>query len=103
MLSCTKPIGCTSAARFLSSPRIFLYSASIFAVTGTIRLGVLALEGSYTPERLGWAVASLPAIALGLAVGYRVHDRVTPVRFRLALGVVVALAGLVGLVRALTG
>lgn len=98
------PVGVLFFARAEGDPTRFrALITSIFAVTGTIRLAVLALEGSYTPERLGWAVASLPAIALGLAVGYRVHDRVTPVRFRLALGVIVTLAGLVGLVRALTG
>jgi uncharacterized protein len=98
------PVGVLFFARAEGDPTRFrALITSIFAVTGSIRLGVLALEGAYTPELLGWAVASLPAIALGLAVGYRVHDRVTPVRFRLVLGVIVALAGLVGLVRALAG
>lgn len=98
------PVGVLFFARAEGDPTRFrALITSIFAVTGSIRLAVLALEGAYSPELLAWAVGSLPAVALGLAIGYRVHDRVSPVRFRLALGGIVALAGLVGLVRALTG
>lgn len=74
-------------------------TTSVFAFTGIIRLAVLALQGVYTPARITWAIVSLPAIALGLAVGYRVHRHVSPARFRLALGGLVALSGLVGLIR----
>jgi uncharacterized membrane protein YfcA len=76
---------------------------SIFAITGSIRLIVLFLAGSYTPLLLAWGFLSLPAIALGLAIGFRVHRYVEPVQFRLILGVLVALAGIVGALRAITG
>lgn len=98
------PVGVLFFTRAETDPTRFrALITSVFAVTGTIRLGVLALEGAYTPELLGWALASLPAIGLGLALGYRVHDRVSPERFRFVLGALVAVAGTVGLIRALTG
>ena len=42
-------------------------------------------------------------IALGLAIGFRVHRYVEPVQFRLVLGALVAVAGVVGALRAITG
>ncbi len=93
-------IGLLFFSRAESDPTRFrALTTSVFAFTGMIRLGVLAFQGVYTPERVTWALVSLPAIALGLAVGYRVHRHVSAARFRLALGGLVALSGLVGLIR----
>jgi hypothetical protein len=93
-------IGVLFFSRAESDPARFrAMTTSVFAITGAILLGVLATAGAYTPERIAWAIASLPAIALGLAIGYRVHRRVSPARFRLALGGLVALSGLAGLIR----
>lgn len=74
---------------------------SIFVVTDTLRFGVLALDGAYDPRLIVLVVASLPAVALGLFVGFRAHDRLSPGRFRMLLGGLVALAGIVGLLRSL--
>ncbi len=66
----------------------------IAAATNLVRLVPLAWQGAYGLPQLGVFVATVPAIVVGLAVGFWAHRFVRPRPFRVGLGALVSLAGL---------
>lgn len=66
-----------------------------------LRLGVLATQGVYGADRLGAFALSAPAVLIGIAAGMYAHRFVRPGPFRVALGVLVSLAGALALVQTL--
>lgn len=59
----------------------------------TFRVATLVLTGTLDGERMIRFSLTLPFVLAGLAVGYRLHPRVSPDAFRVGLGAMVALAG----------
>jgi hypothetical protein len=59
----------------------------------SFRVGTLLLTGSLSTERLVRFSLTLPIVLGGLAVGYRLHPRVSPDAFRVGLGALVSIAG----------
>lgn len=68
-------------------------------VAGITRLLALAATGVYTVQHMKWLGFALPVIFLALLGGMWAHHRIKPKPFRIALGALVALAGVGGLLR----
>lgn len=84
-------------ARHLPSERFRATLATVFVISGAVSLGAFAISGRLTSTALGGVAVGLPAIAMGVPLGRRLHRRVRPQRFRqlvLALMVVAALSAL---------
>lgn len=71
----------------------------IFAPANLMRFGILAAAGGYGGEMLALAAWSAPVVIASIALGMWLHRKVRPVPFRTGLGLIVALAGLVALVK----
>jgi uncharacterized membrane protein YfcA len=69
----------------------------------SFRVLTLLLTGALTPERLIRFGLTLPFVLGGLAVGYRLHPRVSPDAFRIGLGALVAITGAILVVDTLLG
>lgn len=76
---------------------------ALSTVWGSTRVATLLLTGTLGGTDLARFGITLPVVLAGLAVGFRLHDRVSPTRFRHLLGSVVCLAGMALVVRTLTG
>lgn len=63
------------------------------------RLATLLFEGAYTRQRLEWFALSLPAVGLGLGLGYFCSRYVQAQAFRVLLGTLVAVAGVAAAVK----
>ena len=61
----------------------------------TFRVTTLVLTGALGTDRLVGFGLTLPLVLAGLAVGYRLHPRVSPDAFRIGLGSLGAIAGAV--------
>jgi uncharacterized membrane protein YfcA len=76
------------------TPRTF--RATMLTVWLTLNIGILAVwfgQGRLTTEVAGWVFVSAPAVACAVLVGDRLHDRLDPKRFRVAVYVVLLFAG----------
>jgi uncharacterized membrane protein YfcA len=71
----------------------------ITTVGNVARLVTLLISGAITTKHLEWFGWSVPALLGATALGVWVHRFIPPRPFRIALGVLVALAGVVGLWR----
>lgn len=77
------------------SPAVFRATLqAYFLPTGLMILIGHALGGLWTPTVLGYAGLSLPAVALGLAFGGLLHDRIPAERFRRLVFVLLIVLGL---------
>lgn len=68
---------------------------------GLTRIIVLFGQGVYDIERLAVVALTVPAIALGIVVGFRVHRYLRPGPFRMGVGSLIIGAGLLGLFESL--
>ncbi|MCA8911794.1 MAG: sulfite exporter TauE/SafE family protein [Planctomycetes bacterium] len=68
-------------------------------VSGIVRLLALAATGVYATRHLTWFGIALPVIVVALLAGMLAHKRIKPKPFRIALGALVTLAGIGGLLR----
>ena len=59
----------------------------------SFRVATLLLTGTLSADRMIRFTLTLPFVLAGLAVGYRIHPRVSPDSFRVGLGTLVAIAG----------
>jgi uncharacterized membrane protein YfcA len=85
-------------------PRRFRTRVTILSsVWGSTRVATLLLSGAMAGTDLARFAITLPVVLAGLAVGFRLHDRVSPTQFRSILGAVVCLAGAALVVRTLVG
>ena len=88
------PIGLLLFSRATDDPTLFRMRLTIITATaGLVRLVALSTQDVYTAERLVTAAWTLPAVAIGLALGFRVHRFIRPAPFRFALGTLVAFSG----------
>ncbi len=67
----------------------------------TFRVTTLVLTGTLGVEQAARFLVTLPVVLGGLAVGYRFHRRMSPVAFRIGLGLLVSLSGSVLALRSL--
>ena len=67
--------------------------------SGIARLAALGATGVYTAQHLEWLAYATPVVVLALLAGMWAHTRLKPRPFRLALGALVTLAGIGGLLR----
>lgn len=70
---------------------------AITLVNTSMRAAVLLSRGAYTVERATWFLVTAPVIVIGLWVGYRVHQRITPRQFHLLIASLICIAGLAAL------
>jgi hypothetical protein len=68
-------------------------------VAGVTRLLTLVAAGAYERKHLEWFGIAVPVIIAALLLGMWVHHKVKPRPFRIALGGLVMLAGIGGLIR----
>jgi uncharacterized membrane protein YfcA len=81
-------------------PSEFRRRAVLITTVGNVaRLVTLLISGAITTKHLVWFGWSVPALLAATALGVWVHRFIPPRPFRVALGVLVALAGVVGLWR----
>jgi uncharacterized membrane protein YfcA len=81
-------------------PRVFLGTLSVFfVVRSLITCALQAYAGFYTPTVLGYALYGVPATLLGALCAFPVAQRIPLVVFRRVLMGLIAVAGLVCLVR----
>lgn len=77
-----------------SDPSRFRARLTLLSVFwNTFRVSTLLLTGALSVERIVRFGLSVPVVLAGLAVGYRIHPRVSADAFRIGLGSLVALAG----------
>jgi len=69
----------------------------------SFRVGTLLLTSTLSADRMIRFTLTLPFVLAGLALGYRLHPRVSPDAFRLILGTVVGSSGAILVVQTLTG
>ncbi len=74
--------------------RAFVYGITLLLLAGNVAQVVsYAGLGLYSTDRLLGSLALAPAFLLGQQLGFRIHDRLDPVRFRRIVLVVVTLSG----------
>lgn len=84
-------------------PRVLLGTLGVFFVLrATVTLILQGMAGFYTPSVLSCAMYGAPGVALGTYMAFPVIKHISQQVFRNILLVVIALSGLVCLVRALT-
>lgn len=87
-------------SRASDDPGVFRSRTIIITnAAGIVRLIALALTGVYTSEHLTWFGIALPVVIASLLAGMWAHHRIKPKSFRIALGALVTLAGIGGLLR----
>jgi uncharacterized membrane protein YfcA len=87
-----------------SDPGRFRARVTLLSVFwSTFRVSTLLLTGAVAGGQLLTFAITVPAVLAGLAIGFRIHPHVGPARFRVGLGLTVALAGVVLVGRTLTG
>ncbi len=87
-----------------NDPTLFRVRVTLINTSSSLlRLVVLATQGVYTADRLGAFAVSAPAVLLGIAAGMYAHRFVQPGPFRIALGVLVSLSGVLALVQTMMG
>jgi len=74
---------------------------AIFGIANLVRLATLAGQGVYGEPGLRQFVITIPAVLLGLGVGFAVHRYVSARMFRGLLGVLVSVAGIVTVAQAI--
>jgi uncharacterized protein len=90
-------------ARHLPAERFRATLATVFVIRGAVSLLAFAVTGRFTATAWGGVAVGLPAIAVGVPTGRRLHRHVEPRRFRqLVLGLM-ALAAASALASALRG
>ena len=95
------PIVMTLHARHLPPERFRATVAAVFSGSNVIAVGLFALTGRYDRDALVLVAASLPALAVGYAIGVRLRRHLDLASFRrLVLGLL-AVTGVVTLVGAL--
>lgn len=83
-------------------PRVFLGTLGVFfVIRGSLTVILQATAGFYTPEVLGYALYGAPGVILGTLLAFPVAKRIPQETFRKVLLVIIGVAGLVCLVRAL--
>ena len=88
------PLFATYLAGLRLDPRAFVYGITLLLFTGNIAQVIsYSRLGLYTSERLLASLALAPTFLLGQQIGFRIHDRLHPERFRRAVLVMVALSG----------
>ena len=88
------PVSLLLFSRATGDPTRFRMRMTIVtAVSGLVRLITLALQDVYTVDRVVTTAWTLPALGVGLVLGFRVHRFIRPGPFRLVLGSLVALSG----------
>lgn len=75
----------------------------IGSASGILRAGVLFGQHAYAPQSLGWFIGTVPAILVGMALGFWAHRFVRPGPLRVGLAALVCVAGLSALVQTLRG
>lgn len=83
-----------------SDPSVFRRRAVLVTVaTNPVRLAALALAGALEVRHVEWFGYSAPGMIVAMALGAWLHRYVKPRPFRVVLGLLVALAGIGGLLR----
>ena len=83
-------------------PRVLLGTLGVFfVIRGSLTVSLQATAGFYTPEVLGYALYGAPGVILGTLLAFPVAKRIPQETFRKVLLCVIAVAGVVCLVRAL--
>lgn len=83
-----------------SDPSVFRRRAVLVTVaTNPVRLLALAASGAFEARHVEWFGYSVPGMLVAMLLGGWLHKYVKPRPFRVALGVLVALAGIGGLLR----
>ena len=86
-----------------SDPSVFRRRVLIVSTSSSvIRLAVIALSGGLTLHRVEQFGITMPALFLGMVGGMRIHRYVKPRPFRVALGLLVVLAGIGALLKYVT-
>ena len=94
------PIGLLLFNRAEGDPTDFRMRLTIVtSIISFVRFGSIASQGVFDTERLLVATGTLPAVGIGLALGMWAHRFIKPAPFKLALGLLVTLSGLLTLVQ----
>jgi uncharacterized membrane protein YfcA len=84
------------------APRRFRATiAAIFTGCGVVSIGFFAYGGDITGSSIAYALAGVPAVAIGWLLGDRIFRRINPDRFRHIVLVALVLASIVTLARTL--
>ncbi|MCC6573664.1 MAG: TSUP family transporter [Planctomycetes bacterium] len=85
-----------------NDPNVIRRRLVLISTCATItRTITLAADGEYNEQRMTWVLWSLPSVFAGLAAGIAVYRFVSPKVFRLALGLLVLLAGLAAAIKSI--
>lgn len=96
------PVAMLFFSRASADPALFRRRVtSLSVVTSSTRVVVLAASGAIDLAAVSNLAATVPAIALGLVLGFRIHRALRPTWFWSGLGGVVGLAGLLTVGRVL--
>jgi uncharacterized membrane protein YfcA len=88
------PVLLLALGRWTDEPAEFRVRFTVItAVANVLRVPVLASAGVYGPDDLQLFVATLPALAAGLGLGFWAHRHVSARLFRTLIGVLVVVAG----------
>jgi uncharacterized protein len=82
-----------AGAAFLEKSAFRRVLVMLFLVESVLKVLVYALVGVWSHDVLSLALLASPAILFGLVLGYRAHVHVDQRRFRLTVGVLLALIG----------
>lgn len=94
------PVAMQLFTRAADDPSLFRMRVTVVASTTTfVRLATLASQGELDAGRLTMAAWTIPAVGLGIAAGMFVHRFLKPAPFRVLLGALIALSGMVALVQ----
>lgn len=97
------PVLLLALGRWTADPSAFrVRFTTIAAASNLVRVPVLIGAGVYGADDVRLLLFSLPAVGVGLALGFWAHRRVSARAFRVLLGVLVAAAGILALVQAAT-
>jgi uncharacterized membrane protein YfcA len=96
------PVLLLALGRWTAEPAEFrVRFTTVTAAANLIRVPVLIASGVYASDDVRLLLLSLPAIAVGLALGFCAHRQVSARAFRIVLGALTAVAGVLTVAQSL--
>jgi uncharacterized membrane protein YfcA len=96
------PVLLLALGRWTAEPAAFrVRFTTVTAAANLVRVPVLVAAGVYGPDDLRLLLLSLPAVGAGLALGFWAHRQVSARAFRMVLGALTAVAGVLTVAQAL--
>jgi len=104
LFACGGPLAVWVVGREVDDKGAFRATLSaLWLVLNVLLVTALALDAKIAPPTLRDSALLLPALVVGIALGERVHARLSPERFRIAIFALLLISAAVLLVRSLLG